>query len=84
MKSRISQPIWRVYINKIQIIRNNLNSYGKYHVDEAQQVPALEKFEPLMEDEVAKVIMGMASKSCDIDPVPTNLLKEILPQVINQ
>ena len=40
------------------------------------------KFEPLMEDEVAKVIIGMASKSCESDPVPTNLLKEILPQVI--
>ena len=69
-------------INKIQIIRNNLNSYDKYHVDEAQQVPTLGEFEPLMEDEVAKVIMGMASKSCESDPVPTNLLKEILPQVI--
>ena len=70
------------FINKIQIIRNNLNSYDKYHVDEAQQVPTLGKFEPLMEDEVAKVIMGMASNSCESDPVLTNLLKEILPQVI--
>ena len=26
--------------------------------------------------------MSMASKLCEIDPVPTNLLKEILPQVI--
>ena len=67
---------------KIQIIRNNLNSYDKYHVDEAQQLPTLGKFEPHMEDKVAKVIMGMESKSCESDPVPTNLLKEILPQVI--
>ena len=51
-------------------------------MDEAQQVSTLGKFEPLMEDEVAKVIIGMASKSCESDPVPTNLLKEILPQVI--
>ena len=36
----------------------------------------------LMEDKVTKVIMSMASKSCEINPVPTNLLKEILPQVI--
>ena len=35
-----------------------------------------------MEDEVTKVIMSMASKLCKSDPVPTNLLKEILPQVI--
>ena len=35
-----------------------------------------------MEGEVAKIIMGMASKSCESDPVPTTQLKEILPQVI--
>ena len=64
------------------MIRNNLNSYDKYHVDEAEQVPTFGEFEPLMEDEVTKVIMSMGSKSCERDPVPTNLLKEILPQVI--
>ena len=35
-----------------------------------------------MEDEVAKIIMGMASKSCESGLVPTTLLKDILPQVI--
>ena len=45
-------------------------------------LPTLGKFEPLMEDEVAKIIMGMASKSCESDPVPTTLLKVILPQVM--
>ena len=70
------------FINKIQMIRDNLNNYDKYHVDEAQHIPTLGKLEPLMEDEVTKIIMGMASKSCESDPVPTTLLKEILPQVI--
>ena len=70
------------FIDKIQKIRNNLNSYDRYHVDETVQVPTLGEFKPLMEDEVSKVITCMASKSCEIDPVPTNLLKEILPQLI--
>ena len=69
------------FINKIQMIRDNLNNYDKYHVDEAQHIPILGKFEPLMEDEVTKIIMGMVSKSWESDPVPTTLLKEILPQV---
>ena len=64
------------------IIRDNLNNYDKYHVDQAQHIPTFGKFEPLMEDEVTKIIMGMASKSCESDPIPTTLLKEILPQVI--
>ena len=70
------------FIDTIQKIRNNLNSYDRYHVDEAVQAPTLGEFVPLREDEVTKVIMSMASKSCEIDPVPTNLLKEILPQVV--
>ena len=70
------------FINKIQIIRDNLNNYDKYCVDHAQHIPTFGKIEPLMEDEVTKIIMGMASKSCESDPVPTTLLKEILPQVI--
>ena len=45
---------------------------------EAVQALTLGEFEPLMQDEVTKVIMSMASKVCEINPVPTNLLKEIL------
>ena len=51
-------------------------------MEEAVQALILGEFEPLMEDKVTKVIMSMGSKSCEIDPVPTNLLKEILPQEI--
>ena len=51
-------------------------------MDEAAQAPTLGEFGPLMEDDVTKVIMSMASKLSEIDPVPTNLLKEIFPQVI--
>ena len=32
----------------------------------------------MTESEVAKVIKGMALKSCKIDPIPTTLLKDIL------
>ena len=70
------------FINKIQTIRDYLHNYDKYHVDQAHHIPTFGKFEPLMEDEVAKFIMAMASMSCESDPVPTTLLKEILPQVI--
>ena len=64
------------FIDKIQKTRNNLNSYDRYQVDEAVQAPTLGEFELLTEDKVTKVIMSMASKSCEIYPVTTNLLKE--------
>ena len=51
-------------------------------MDEIVHTQTLGEFESLSEDEVSKVIMSMASKSSEIDPVPTTLLKKILPQII--
>ena len=36
----------------------------------------------MTESEAATVIKGMAPKSCEIDPIPTTLHKDILPSVI--
>ena len=73
------------FINKIQTIRDNLNNYDKYHVDQAHHVPTFGKFEPLMEDEVAKIIIGMASKSCESNPVPTTLSQviKLITKIVN-
>ena len=42
----------------------------------------LSLFREVSEDEVKKIINRMATKSCDRDPIPTSLLKQILPAVI--
>ena len=39
-------------------------------------------FHPLLQVEVEKIINTSPSKSCDLDPIPTTLLKVILPSVI--
>ena len=39
-------------------------------------------FAPASEDEVRKIIMKSASKSCDLDPIPTNTLKALLDILI--
>ena len=39
-------------------------------------------FQPLSQEEVENTINTSPSKSCDLDPIPTTLLKEILPSVI--
>ena len=39
-------------------------------------------FQTLSQEEVEKIINTSQSKSCDLDPIPTTLLKEILPSVI--
>ena len=38
--------------------------------------------EPASEDKVRKIIMKSASKSCDLDPIPTNILKASLDILI--
>ena len=42
----------------------------------------MDHLEPLSQEEVENIINTTPSKSCDIDPILTTLLKEILPLVI--
>ena len=45
-------------------------------------LPSMDCFQPLSQEEVEKIINTFPSKCCDLDPIPTTLLKEILPSVI--
>ena len=53
----------------------------KFDVND-QIPPCMDNFEPLSQEEVENIINTSPSESCDIDPIPTTLLKEILPLVI--
>ena len=57
---------------------NNVKSlcehFAKYFCDKISTI----NLEPASEDEVRKIIMKSASKSCDLDPIPTNILKALL------
>ena len=41
------------------------------------------KFTPVTEAFLSKLILSMNSKSCPLDPIPTALLKTVLPEVIH-
>ena len=69
------------FMNKIQSIRDSLNTSSKYSAS-PENVPIFSAFEPLSTSDVKKIIFGMKTKTCEMDPIPTNLLKEILPSVI--
>ena len=65
------------FITKIQNIRDKFDSLPVYdHKDSSP--PKLSKFEPLREKEVRQIIKAMPSKCCDLDVIPTSLLKEAL------
>ena len=45
-------------------------------------VPELNRFAPLTEQQVSKVITSLKSKCCKLDAIPTVILKKMLPKVI--
>ena len=69
------------FIGKIQTIRDELSSVNVLK-PQVNSIPQLNQFTPLEIEEVQKEIMSMKNKSCKLDAIPTNLLKELLPSCI--
>ena len=42
----------------------------------------MEKFSPTKESDLQKMILKGNSKSCALDPIPTSLLKDVLPHML--
>ena len=53
----------------------------QYEAITETSVPLLRKFAPLTETQTALIIKQMKSKSCELDEIPTNILKKMLPKV---
>ena len=68
-------------MEKIKKIWDSLSGYQKYKPNH-KSTPTFSTFILITEEEAAKLIRKMASKSCELDPLLTTLLKEILPGVI--
>ena len=69
------------FMEKIKKIHDSLQDYDVYKPCDSES-NKFSGFVPLSEQEVAAIIGKMASKSCEIDPIPTTLLKKVLPSVI--
>ena len=69
------------FMNKIQSIRDSLGTHSKYLAPPGN-TPNFSMFEPLSTSNVMEIILDMKTKLCEIDPIPTKLLKEILSSVI--
>ena len=66
------------FIGKIQTIRDELSSAEGFK-PQVSNIPQLKQFSSLKMEEVQNEIMSMKNKSCKLNAIPTNLLKEILP-----
>ena len=66
---------------KILQIRKRFQDIPTYSA-EPTEVPKLIRFAPMIESEVLKFITSLKSKSCELDIIPTNILKLIMPTII--
>ena len=45
-------------------------------------MPELKHFAPMTQQEVSEVISNLKSKLCKLDPIPTTVLKVMLPKIL--
>ena len=69
---------------KIELIKRDIDEIVVEPLEVHYPSPQvlLEKFAVLSEEEVADIITGMSNASCQLDPIPTRLLKLCSPELV--
>ena len=70
-----------ISLKKIQKIRDQFTNIEEFQ-PQINDIPQLRCFAPLTMEEVQKEIMSMKNKSCKLNIISTELLKEMLPSCI--
>ena len=73
------------FTDKISKIRQELaqnTDAGDHQSDITTSMDQLESFSRVNESNVPKGILSGNSKSCSLDPIPTQILKQVLPSVL--
>lgn len=70
------------FLSKIEIIRNDLKDIPSYQPYSDRIIPIIDGWQDLSQDEVKKLITTMATKSCEMDIMPTKILKQILVSLL--
>ena len=80
----LSEQFADYFIQKVVTIRNGLcqNINTDNQCDETDVISILASLKPATNEEISKIIRSSASKSCDLDPIPTWLLKLCLSEML--
>ena len=73
------------FSDKIRLIRQDLDSQNSIKSDDSYKPDIkhiLDEFSPATDTEISKIIKACASKSCELDPIPTWLLKLCLNELL--
>ena len=78
-KEELANNFADYFMDKIHKIHDNIH-HNKYNAKKLQ-IPSLTKFYEMNVDEVTHIIQLMATNSCELDPIPTMVLKRFLSDV---
>ena len=78
----LAESFSKFFMNNIKKIIDSLESFPKYQPMHRNMM-MLSRFTPYLEEEITKIIKNMTSKHCELDPVLTWFLNEILSFVIS-
>ena len=81
-KESLAEDFTDFFQTKILQIRKQFDGIEQYNTTNDTSAPRLHRFAPLTEKEVMIIIKQMKTKSCELDDLPTDILKQILPIVI--
>jgi hypothetical protein len=71
------------FTKKIEKIRSSFPASSNNDADgETTYVPLINHLKPVSEDELKKMIMSMKTKSCQLDPLPTSIIKESMDTML--
>ena len=70
------------FLDKILTIRSKFIGTDELTIKQKEGVPGLVRFATITESDVKDLIMSMKTKSCELDPIPTHILKQ--PSVLNK
>ena len=81
-KQKLADDFANYFQDKILQIRMRFDGIPGHEEPTDFSVPQLRKFAPLTKKEVVLTIKWMKTKSCELDDIPTDILKQMLPKVI--
>ena len=82
MDAQLAEEFASFFLNKIEKIRLQFQNTDQYITEVNASVPRLQDLLPLTNKEIEREILSMKNKTCELDAFPTNLIKDILPAVL--
>ena len=79
--TELADEFAQFFITKTDTIREKFTNIAPYALQDSD-IPRLQKFDTMSEEDVKRIIMSMKSNSCELDPMPTTLLKDLQPVLL--